>query len=631
MKLLYLYMSEAGPLQDCELNFDSDWTFNLKKDESANLGCLLIKFTYRNILPNDMWRIKDVEGVESISAIIGDNKSGKTSIAASLSQVYCGAGIVKHTKYKGEYVRYVAIGLVDGAIRVFSNQPCAFDDESMNRLSNDVRDLFSGCGSVTIPSIRSDITESLGYLYYSPSVTTEAVIAKSKDPELFFWDLSATKALSAAQTYKEYQLSQRQKVFNFLRNMKHLYHDVFDKIIGMSLPYRAVITKSSEVASDFMSWVERRAANDNRYVKLRDMMTNQEIIVLMIVDYVFKALSWSYIVEDKTPDEFGYVNSNWLEEEIFSLVLTLGRRMRMTVDTMSTDPVPNEERIKCVKYAISKISEIAERVDDDDYQILRIGDFSVAEVKDGLVFFEKYLDCLRHPGFDVCPDGLGFSMSDEQQINYIWELINADKNGYVELGYSPRLSSGEMSYFSAFASIFELLSQEDKKDGVRPLPKHLLIFLDEAESSLHPELQRKLIWAYNIFLSELFPEKKFHVIFASHSPQLLSDLPKGNVVWLQADQKHIEEKNDFNTFGANIFDLYRLAFNQKNGTTGSFASTKIKEALAEVAEVVKSKISCRGTSDEPKELSDASKLTLSLIGDDIIKRYLNGLIDGGLL
>ena len=456
-------------------------------------------------------------------------------------------------------------------------------------------------------------------MYYNPVVTTEMALDKSKNEEALFWDLSATKVLDRSGTFQEYQLTQRLKVFYFLHDMINRHSDVVRKL-GMSLPYQGVVTKSSNVATNFMNWVENRAANDHRFVELRDMMTCQEVVVLMLVDYTFRALCWADVVVDKTPDEFGCVDSNWLEEELLSLFATLGRRMKMTHDTMSTGCVSNDERINCVEHAIAKIAEIAERVDNDDYQIIRIGDFSVAEVKDGLVFFEKYLNALKHPGIVACPGGLRFSMSNEQQIDCISELLTADKNGYVELGYSPCLSAGEMSYFTALASFFDLLSPKGNKSDERTLPKHFLIFLDEVESSLHPELQRQLIWVYNIFLSRLFPEKKIHVVFASHSPQLLSDLPKGNVVFIRRNggQCFIEERNEVtagNTFGANVYDLYRSGFVLQNGPVGEFAREKINEVLGRLA------------SDETgRFLTEDDKKLARLVGDNFIRKYMESCI-----
>ena len=613
MKLLYLYLSEAGPLRDCELNLDSDWNFKVVKDTNANR--IQIRFSHRVVLPDDMWKIGADKGVESISAIIGDNKAGKTSIAAALSEIYCKAAMVRHLQFQGKFIRYAAVAIDCGKIQLFSNQPCSFANECMACLTDDERRLFSGYEPINGYGKKSDLTESLGYVYYNPVVTTEMALDKSKNEEALFWDLSATKVLDRSGTFQEYQLTQRLKVFYFLHDMINRHSDVVRKL-GMSLPYQGVVTKSSNVATNFMNWVENRAANDHRYVELRDMMISQEVVVLMLVDYAFKTLRWADIVVDKTPDEFGCVDSNWLEEELLSLFVKLGRRMKMTVNTMSKDSVPNEERINCVEYAIAKIAEIAEKVDEDDYQILRIGDYSVTDVKNGLVFFEKYLKALKYPGIVAFPDGLRFSMSNKQQIACISELLIADKNGYVELGYSPCLSSGEMSYFTALASFFAQLSPTGMKGDKRTLPENLLIFLDEVESSLHPELQRKLIWVYNIFLSRLFPEKKIHMVFASHSPQLLSDLPKGNVVFIQRneDQCSIKEREEVgveNTFGANVYDLYGSGFVLQNGPVGEFARAKINEVLGKLAN--------DGTG---KSLGENDKKLVHLVGDNFIHKYM---------
>lgn len=617
MKLLYLYLSEAGPLRDCELNLDSDWDFKVVK--AANANRTQIRFSHRVVLPDDMWKIGADKGVESISAIIGDNKAGKTSIAAALSEIYCKAAMVRHLNYKNKFIRYVAVALDCERIKLFSNQPCSFADESMACLTDDDRRLFLDYEPINGRSKKSDLTESLGYVYYNPVVTTEMALEESKNEGVVFWDLSATKGLDRAGTFKKYQLTQRLKVFYFLHDMINGHSDVVRKL-GMSLPYQGVVAKSSKVAADFMNWVESRAANDHRYVELRDMMICQEVVVLMLVDYAFKMFCWADVVADKTPDEFGCVDSNCLEEELLSLFVKLGRRMKMTVDTMSKDSVPNDERINCVKCAIAKIAEIAEKVDEDDNQNLRIGDYSAADVKNGLVFFEKYLNALQCHGIVAYPDGLRFSMSEKLQIDCISELLIADKNGYVELGYSPCLSSGEMSYFTALASFFGQLSQKGKKGDKRTLPKDLLIFLDEVESSLHPELQRRLIWVYNIFLSRLFPEKKIHMIFASHSPQLLSDLPKGNVVFIQRneDQCSIKEREEVgveNTFGANVYDLYGSGFVLQNGPVGEFARAKINEVLGKLAK-----------DETGQSLTDDDKKLSTIVGDSFIRKYIESCI-----
>ena len=113
---------------------------------------------------------------------------------------------------------------------------------------------------------------------------------------------------------------------------------------------------------------------------------------------------------------------------------------------------------------------------------------------------------------------------------------------------------------------------------------------------------------------------------------LLSDLPIDNVIFLDDEYGKGGMRN---TFGANIFDLYRLAFNQSNGPMGAFAKRKIDKALKKVAELVAEKRlsynSNNVDNDNRLRLDDETETTLKLIGDPLIDRYLKSLHEGGLL
>ena len=202
------------------------------------------------------------------------------------------------------------------------------------------------------------------------------------------------------------------------------------------------------------------------------------------------------------------------------------------------------------------------------------------------------------------------------------------------------MASGEMAYWTLFARIYDALeSMKEKKNG-----RDILLFLDEAETTLHPEWQRHLVRNVIWFWEKYADGRHVHIIFATHSPMILSDIPKDNVVILgDARQTRIEEYGNcagnkqmaldglVNTFGANIFELYRLAFNQSNGTTGEFATNTIKDALGKVAEVVASRVKCSGTDNVPKGLDEDTKQVLSQIGDPLIRKYLEGLRAGELI
>ena len=138
-----------------------------------------------------------------------------------------------------------------------------------------------------------------------------------------------------------------------------------------------------------------------------------------------------------------------------------------------------------------------------------------------------------------------------------------------------------------------------------------MLFMDEVETALHPELQRRIVKNLILFL-EMIGEKNLTVqlIFASHSPILLSDIPSQSVTILDQGKTQrtevIARRTD--TFASNIFDLYRLAFDLKYGTFGSFATDKINKLLEKTA--------------KRQKLSENERKLAMMVGDNYFRRYL---------
>ena len=175
-----------------------------------------------------------------------------------------------------------------------------------------------------------------------------------------------------------------------------------------------------------------------------------------------------------------------------------------------------------------------------------------------------------------------------------------------------------MSFLSMWGRLYEFVRERESE-------RHkydVMVFLDESETALHPSWQRKLVW-YTIWFFEHFaPHARAHLLFASHSPILLSDIPKSNVHFMFGDsrkrgrqQKELARLAD--TFAANVFDLYRLSFFMNEGTVGKFASMKVNGMLRKVSsrkELFNDQ--CISVVDEDLER------TVKLIGDPFIRRYL---------
>lgn len=153
------------------------------------------------------------------------------------------------------------------------------------------------------------------------------------------------------------------------------------------------------------------------------------------------------------------------------------------------------------------------------------------------------------------------------------------------------LSSGELAFYNILSRIFSALTsmhseifhyQEYKVNLVKDSKyKSILLLLDEPEISFHPEWQKRFLKILINALNKTFKEFKFQVILASHSPILVSDFPKDNIVFLNKTEKGncvvVDSINVKNTFGANIYSLYKDNFFLDGLPIGDFAKSRIEK------------------------------------------------------
>ena len=185
------------------------------------------------------------------------------------------------------------------------------------------------------------------------------------------------------------------------------------------------------------------------------------------------------------------------------------------------------------------------------------------------------------------------------------------------------MSSGEMAYWTLFSRLYESLPEMHKANRrMKCQPKNLLVVLDEAETTLHPEWQRCIVRNVIWFFETMTRGLSVHVVFASHSPIILSDIPMGNVVFLSKGEQEETWRRDLkNTFAANIFDLYRQPFSLVRGPIGELARCKVDAALQAAANCVKAK----------QPLDASAEEVLRLVGDPVLQAYLESLKKVGLL
>ncbi len=175
----------------------------------------------------------------------------------------------------------------------------------------------------------------------------------------------------------------------------------------------------------------------------------------------------------------------------------------------------------------------------------------------------------------------------EKLIKLYHNIISGDNLEFLDFRWIPYLSSGQENLLFQFGNFYKLKQTIYLKDKLKD---NLFIFIDEGENTLHPNWQKKYLKYLMDFFNKNFTQK-INLIFTTHSPFLLSDLPKENVIFLEKDKqsglcKNATKDIDIKTFGANIHTLLSHGFFMSDGLMGEFAKSKINE-IKKFYEIVK--------------------------------------------
>lgn len=148
-----------------------------------------------------------------------------------------------------------------------------------------------------------------------------------------------------------------------------------------------------------------------------------------------------------------------------------------------------------------------------------------------------------------------------------------------------KLSSGEYQKVCVISSIIYHLKN---LDSVIPIDEDLefdkpaiynfeniSVILDEIELYFHPEFQREFIRELltNLKNTKFKRIKSINFLFVTHSPFILSDIPKNNVLFLEKGNPAFPMTE--NTFASNIHTLLQHGFFLNSVPIGEFAKNKI--------------------------------------------------------
>ena len=158
--------------------------------------------------------------------------------------------------------------------------------------------------------------------------------------------------------------------------------------------------------------------------------------------------------------------------------------------------------------------------------------------------------------------------------------VKNDTNNNNSVSNINVLSSGEQHLVHTMQSVlYHILNVNSVHNSTSKNTKYkyINIVFDEIELYFHPEYQRRFVFELLERLDSLKKGgnidniKGVNILFCTHSPFILSDIPKQNVLFLG-------HKKDFKTFGANITTLLANSFFMEN-LIGEFAKNNINEVI----------------------------------------------------
>ena len=203
--------------------------------------------------------------------------------------------------------------------------------------------------------------------------------------------------------------------------------------------------------------------------------------------------------------------------------------------------------------------------------------FKKVDLMIGSICIDSYITCVR-------------GKSDSKDINDIQEFLPPSfftceielkriKDENIEIIPLARLSSGERQYLYTFSTfIYHTLNLLSINSDKRVRFCRVNLVMDEVEICFHPEYQRRFISEMIGYIERLDLNKNmsFNILIATHSPFILSDILKGNILYLD-DGKNTNITDEFkNPFCANICDLLYQSFFLKEGFIGEYSRQKLR-------------------------------------------------------
>lgn len=642
MKLLYVYIEHGRDNPIIEMNFSRDYQYRIEKQNGKYIMTRQALEAETKV-SEKFWN--DDARLYNVSAIVGDNGAGKTSIINELilgleslhksgsimSLYFTGAMLLEDCI--GKKTLYFSMGETDSVIRQFEE-----DIEQIDARGNSENPFFKDINATK--TVHMSNSFSLGSFYKRQKFMfpkgIEQLIDTPFDIDPFspVYDCSVEQKIRNIITFSGLDNNTKSKLELHKKNA-HL-NEVFNQVAFYYNPTIRKIIAEVKEKSEKLGINEIVPWPDSLSINVLFPKIEKKIL------YQFEGDFFSQINELMphigTGDIISALQYNCLKCLLAKIDFKKCQDKQKEIQSEILESLKNPTFKADAKQAWASTFSVIAKYET----YLKCGRNSIEDARTFIEFvFDKFTDNSEEKNDSIVLSKLNFiNMSKEYELGVIdlektnpellYQFIELYKkvvyevpfpqfSSFISFGWG--MSSGESNWYNMFTDLWLLINNEsicnryidgyDKNRNQKYTEKQkcdsLIIFIDEADLSFHPEWQRRYIFLLTQYITRLFSKeigcKSIQVILATHSPIILGDFPKACVTYLSSDKKGsllMDEKKP-QLFGQNLYTILQDGFYLKEGTIGLLAQSKIKSVLLDTKSV-------RSLVESIKENKDVEKI-----------------------
>lgn len=631
MELVFFYVNQSSSkfIEKVGFNFSANYNFYVDYIDGKYI---LKQKTCKKTLPPDFF--DDQKCITNITAIVGENGAGKTTLLNMLSNQHVS---VKKKHPNPAYDDYFTEKYEeDKVLSIYIENDKLICYHNIDNFVNqtEVKEYYLQQGSAKLAEIMrnnqsfnniSKICISNSMYSLEGGVSTDKSISQItlnvnslKTLKNIFYKKICKRSNSCAEGYYEIQdiICSEKKANDFQQILDILYlqyinkkniESVFDKNIfkTLKIKFQPVIKYIKDRYQDFSD----EKSEESPLIKYFNTMLNSmssnfkhkfiktDIFIVIYINFLYELLM--YCPENEFNDKTSIHNKEDLVKHIDQKIQVLTQKK----DRYSSFFQEAFQEIQEYELVLKTC-----RIYDRSLPISDQAYVSYKEITYGTTEYVQFLDLIKKSVF-------------EREHSYVLKYI--DISGL-------ELASGERALLNFFSWIhlvpyFNYINNNVEES----LRKNILLLIDEIDLYCHPLWQQKLIYYLIKEINAEYSDKNVQIIFSTHSPIVLSDMPRSNVIFLKRkDNKCSIDKYDNHeeTFGANIYKLFDDAFFLgKKGQIGEFARAKIQSIIDKIKPYINNKNEAIYPSLTEENI-DILEQQIDLIGEKILRNKLHEML-----